>query len=630
MVTKRDIINYLNSSNAELVTTKQLAAYFSVTQRTIQSYIKEIKEEYQDCIEVNKRGIIVKKQLQMKEDPSIPLTFEERKSFILRNLLVNNHSMDLDELANTLCISEITLQNEIKKIRRSIEKYGLVLKTKNNRLFITGCIKDKKALIIQLIYGEAENALVSLSTLNDIFQDYDAERIRDILLDKLNEVHFFIDEYSLINLLLHILIAMDQSTCVQDLPQEDMRTDFLDLNHHFVSIIEEVCQTLETLYKVSFTSSNRYQFTLLLMTRAIRNKEIKGFQHTLLSIDNDILSLVAHIIKEIHQLYDIDLNTEEFFIAFSLHLHNMLIRLKKKISLHNPLLYSIKSTSPFIYDIAVYISNIISKAKKVIVYDDEIAYIALHIGARIEEINSTKDKLKALLLCPQYYSYDQQQFKKLASYFHDDLLITSILTNPSKLQPEEYDLLLSTIPLENRTHCVFISNFFNEKDKDAIHQMIKTVKHAKAKEKTMECLRKLIDQDLFSIQASYQSKEEAITCMAEKLVKNGYVTKEFIAKIFDREKISSTNFGKIAIPHPIDYYAKKTVIEIALLKQPIAWGETYVKLIFMFCIHQRDFSNFSDVFSFLAGTCSDEENIECLLTSTSYEDFMQNITKLYQ
>lgn len=630
MVTKRDIIKYLNNTNGELITSKQIASHFSVTQRTIQNYLKEIKEEFQDCLETGQKGIKVVKQMEIKEDHTIPLTFEERKSYILRKLLVSQQAIAIEQLAQDLCISEITLQNEIKKIRRTLETYGLSMKTKNDHIFIVGSIKDKKALMIKLIYGEAENSLVSLSTLNDIFQNYDAEKIRDILLQKLNAVHFFMDEYSLINLLLHILIAMDQSQSLQTIHHEDMSQEFIDLNHHFVSIIDGVCESLEALYHVKFTSSNRYQFTLLLMTRAIRNKEIKGIDRTKLSVSDEILSLVHYIIDEIYRIYDIDLNTNEFVIAFSLHIKNMLIRLKEQISLHNPLLFNIKSTSPFIYDIAVHISNIIHKMQHVEVYDDEIAYIALHIGARIEEINSTRDKLKAVLVCPQYYSYANQQFKKIETYFHDDMLLSSIVTNPVDFNTSKCDIILSTIPLSCTHNTVFISNFFNETDKERITTMIKHIKRSKAKDKTIDLLKKLIDKRLFTIDANFSDKEDAIRSMADRLIAKGFVGEEFIEKVLDRENISSTNFGMLAVPHPIDYYAKKTVIEIAILKRPVSWGTSSVKIIFMFCINQRDFSSFSDVFSFLAGTCSDDSNLECLVASKSYEAFMKNIIDLYQ
>lgn len=629
MVTKRDIIKFLNNSINEVFSTKQIASHFDVTQRTIQNYVKELKEEYKDCFELKQQGISIVKPMELSQDEGIPLTFSERKSYILRTLLMHECSINIDELAQTLCISEVTLQNEIKKIRRSLEKYQLLLKMKNNHLFITGSTKDKKALMIDLIYGEADHSLVSISTLNDIFQNYDAEKIRDVLLQKLNDVHFFMDEYSLVNLLLHILIAMDQSSSLQNIQQEDMSQGFIDLNRHFISIIEEVCQTLEACYDVKFSASNRYQFTLLLMTRAIRNQEIKEIDHKNLSVSDEILSLVHEIIQEVYHTYDIDLKTSEFVIAFSLHIKNMLIRLKEKISVHNPLLFNIKATSPFIYDIAVYICNIIAKAQHVEVYDDEIAYIALHIGARIEELNCTRDKLKAILVCPQYYSYYNQQFKKIESYFHDEFVISSIVTNPISLDASKCDLVLSTIPLENCPHYVWISNFFNETDKDNISTLIKKIKRSIAKEKTIEQLNHLIDQQLFGIQEQYASKEDALIHMGNKLVSKGYVTEEFIDKLFVRENISSTNFGMIAIPHPIDYYAKKTVIEVSILKSPIPWGNTSVKIIFMFCINKLDFSSFSDVFSFLAGTCSDDRNLESLVSSSTYQEFMNHMTSMY-
>jgi len=629
MLTKRDILNYLNNMNSQLLTTKQIATHFNVTPRTIQNYLKDIKEEYKDLIEISNKGIIVSDKLNLQQDIPVPLNYKERKSYILRKLLINNTSVDLSILADELCISEVTLQNEIKRIRRSIEPYVLTLKTKNNQLFITGSTKNKKRLMIQLIYNEADNSLVSLTTLNDIFQNYDASKIRKIIIQKLNEKHFFIDEYSLINLLLHILIAMDQSPSLHNIQYEEVNADFIELNRHFVSIIDDLCHSLEELYQVQFSSSNRYQFTLLLMTRAIRNKEINEIETAKLSVSKDIINLVQIIVDQIYKTFNINLNINEFIIAFAIHIKNMLIRLKENVSIHNPLLYSIKLTSPFIYDIAVYICNIISKQQNVEVYDDEVAYIALHIGARIEELNNTREKLKVTLVCPQYYSYYNNQLKKIESYFHDSILIESIVTNPSELTPKNNDLIISTIPITDISNSVIISNFFNDNDKERISERIKHIKKKYAKETITRTLKKLFHKDLFIVNATFDCKKDAINKMGKHLIDKGYVSKTFIDKMLERENISPTNFGMIAIPHPIDYYAKKTVIEVAILKQPILWGNTSIKIIFMFSISKLDFSSFSDVFSFLASTCSDDNNLDSLVKCTSYSEFMSTILNLY-
>jgi lichenan operon transcriptional antiterminator len=633
MLTKRDVISYLNSSNHEVLTSKSIAAHFGVTPRTVQNYIKDIKEEYTDYIEISYKGIVLIKQIEFDQDNSIPLSFKERRSYILRILLPANKSVDLDSLASSLCISEVTLQNEIKKIRRYIEKFHLILKTKNNQLFITGTEKDKKALMIHQIYEEAENYLVSLSTLNDMFPKYDADKIHGIIVQKLDERKLFIDEYSLINLLLHILISMNQAEVLQTISYEEMDVEtnvkFTDSTRHFITIIDELCDKLEEIYSVRFSKNNRYQFTLLLMTRAIRNKEIKEIEATKLSVDQDIIHLVNDIIRCVHMDYNIDLNINEFIIAFSLHIKNMLIRLKENVSVHNPLLFSIKSTSPAIYDIAVYVANIISKRQNVEMYDDEIAYIALHIGARIEELNSLREKLKVVVVCPHYYSSYSNQLKKIETYFYDDLMIDSILTNPKELDSIKYDFIVSTIPILDKNDCVIISTFFNEIDKENISNQIKRIKKSISRSKIANVLERLIDKELFETNCNYNSKEDAIKQMGNLLIQKGYVTNEFIEKLFEREKISPTNFGMIAIPHPIDYYSQRTILEISILEKPIEWGNSLVKIIFMFSISKFDFSDFSDIFSFLANICNDDKNIEYLISSRSYDDFIKNILTLY-
>ena len=71
--------------------------------------------------------------------------------------------------------------------------------------------------MIREIYEEAQKSMVSLDTLSDIFFRYPVKEIRRMILEKLHAEQLFMDEYSLINLLLHILIAMDQSSLAPDL-----------------------------------------------------------------------------------------------------------------------------------------------------------------------------------------------------------------------------------------------------------------------------------------------------------------------------------------------------------------------------------------------------------------------------
>lgn len=630
MLATGEVIGYLNRASLHgTLTVKGVASHFKVTERTIQTHIKNLQQQYPDCLSVNRGRIEVRKNIPLDRSHLIPATFQERKAYLLRSLLISGSAMDLDELAARLCISEVTLQNEIKAVRRSLHKCNLTLRTKNNRLFIEGDSRDKKALIIKLIYDEAQNSLVSLATLGELFPRYDVVQIRADILENLDRRQFYMDEYSLVNLLLHILIAMDQAETLPPQTETAPPPDFLTPNAHFAAMVEEMCAGLEARYHLRFTPGNKYQFTLLLMTRAVKNRELSpGDTSCLTEPDEEIRTLVKDIVRAVYETFSIDLNNLEFLLAFSLHIKNMLIRLRQHVAVHNPLLYNIKSNSPMIYDVAVYICNIIAKREGVQVYDDEIAYIALHIGARIEEINGKRGKLQAALVCPQYYSYPHRQFEKIEMCFIDDLILEAICTNPGELRPEEFDLILTTVPLPDCPHQVLISNFFNDRDRSRLAQAIEETKSRRAREKTLAALRRLIRRELFLTGARFATRREALTALSDRLVAAGYVGPDLLDQLLERENISPTNFGSIAIPHPIDACARQSVIAVALLDKPLPWGSSQVQMIFLFSVSKSDMKDFSDLFACLAKVCSVPDNILLLARARSYEEFLKILQDL--
>lgn len=624
MLSPKDMVRYLNQ-HGSVQNIDDIAAFFSVTPRTIRNHLHILQDEYPGCLDVGRGQVKVLKTLQDEATApaQIPASQTERARYILRELLSHPEPMGLDALAGQLFISEITLQNEVKQIRRDIAEYHLSLRTKNNTLFISGSEKDKKQLMIRLIYNEAQHTLVSMESLRAIFPRYNIEKIRSDILTCLNDQHFFIDEYSLINLLLHMLITMDQLGTVPNAPHYEVPADLIELNRHFVSIIDTICAELEQEYGITFTRSNKYQFTLLLMTRAVRSQDVSLPNRAALSIHPETMKLVDTIVQAVKQTYDIDLTDIDFFIPFSLHIDNMLVRLRQNVAIHNPLLHNIKTMSPIIYDIAVYISNLINHQEHVQLYEDEIAYIALHIGARIQDIYNRRGKLSAVLLCPQYYSYDHRQFDRLQSYFSDDLTIETVVTAPYELEGLKCDLILSTLPLTAEPPVVLISNFISGQDRQAISEAIHRLKAGREKQRLIHLLQTLIDAELFTPGADYVDRESSIRTIGGQMCAHGIVPPEFVESALERERISPTNFGMIAIPHPSDCSAARSAIAVSLLRRPLHWGTSSVRIVFMISVSKNDLSDFSDIFSYLPRVCSDYKNLEQLASASCYEEFIQ-------
>ncbi len=98
-----------------------------------------------------------------------------------------------------------------------------------------------------------------------------------------------------------MLITMDQLGTAPNAPRYEVSTDLIELNRHFVSIIDSICTELEREYGIVFTRSNKYQFTLLLMTRAVRNQDVSLPSRATLSIHPSTMRLVDSIVQAVKQ-----------------------------------------------------------------------------------------------------------------------------------------------------------------------------------------------------------------------------------------------------------------------------------------------------------------------------------------
>lgn len=109
-----------------------------------------------------------------------------------------------------------------------------------------------------------------------------------------------------------------------------------------------------------------------------------------------------------------------------------------------------------------------------------------------------------------------------------------------------------------------------------------------------------------------------------------YVASDFLERTKQREQISPTNYGKIAIPHPSDYFSVKTVIEVTILKRSILWNTSQVNIIFTIALARDDYPEFQNIFSFLTSICIDPNSMSLLSSAGTYEEFMNVLMTLYE
>ncbi|UPV79606.1 PTS sugar transporter subunit IIA [Bacillus rugosus] len=134
----------------------------------------------------------------------------------------------------------------------------------------------------------------------------------------------------------------------------------------------------------------------------------------------------------------------------------------------------------------------------------------------------------------------------------------------------------------------------------------------------------VLAKENIKLNQTVSSKEEAIKMAGQTLIDNGYVTEDYIGKMFEREETSSTFMGNfIAIPHGTEE-AKNEVLHsgISIIQIPngVKYGEgNTVKVVFGIAGKNNEHL---DILSNIAIICSEEENIERLISAKSEEDLI--------
>lgn len=115
-----------------------------------------------------------------------------------------------------------------------------------------------------------------------------------------------------------------------------------------------------------------------------------------------------------------------------------------------------------------------------------------------------------------------------------------------------------------------------------------------------------------------ENEEEILQIMAELLKAEGCIdeTEAFLSSVKEREKLYSTLYGKIWMPHPLHSFAKKNGIACGLVK-----NHEKIRLVFMLCLRKEDTSIYNHFFDKIVTILEDEKAFDALCNVDDFEQF---------
>ncbi|WP_284036982.1 BglG family transcription antiterminator [Neobacillus sp. 114] len=640
MVSKRqkDIVLSLMKEK-EPVTAEWMAKELGVSDRTIRTEIKELQSQCSSLgimIEsVRGKGYLLhitgyevfEKEFNANANDGIDESQshfseqENRVSYLLKRFLLEKEPIKLESLEEELFVSKPKLQNDLKAVREILERYHLKLVSRPHY----GTQVEGDEYMKRLCFSNyilSRNSSINIDSHSfQILDEKLFEKIKEIIIKKVNQYKIEISDIALENLATHISIGckrIEEGFVIENLEHD------LEGKYPFEKIVaNEIVKEVEEFTGLNFPKTEiNYIIVHLLGTKLIHKNTLNEFSK-FDELDTIIHCMTERLKTELNWDFHDD---SEFIQALTLHIRPAMNRLRYNMNIRNPLLDEIKRKYPSAFEGAAIASRCIDEYLGIEVGEHEIAYIALHIGVALERMKTRQKKAKrVIIVCASGVGSARLLFYRLQNEFKDEI---EIVATTNYYQLKEYDLssldfIISTIPIkvDIGVPVQVVNTFLGEGDIANIRKGLSSVKEGEE--------RSFIDESRVFIHKDFEDKESVIRFMCEELYKQNLVSKDYVNLVLEREALAPTSFGNlVAIPHPLTPETEETFWTVCTLKKPIEWTDKQmVQFICLLNIRKEPEGDLEKMYQRLIALIENSTKVQKILKSKSAEEIIKILNK---
>ena len=311
------------------------------------------------------------------------------------------------------------------------------------------------------------------------------------------------------------------------------------------------------------------------------------------------------------------------------HISFALERVEKGTFLPNLMLSETRMLYPKEYAVGQRALELVRQFCGVQLPEDEAGYIALHLGAASERINSVR-KYRTIMIIPHNQTFSDMCVKKISEMFRErvDVVGTFRYFEEETVSSLDPDLILTTFPLEHKLDVptVPINLFVDSETESNILQAVNKLDKKQFQLEFTSHIGSLIRKEHFHENVTLGTPEEIIRLLCHGLEKEGIVEPGFKDIVLKREQMSPTSFvNAFAIPHAFGAFASHSTIAVAQLKSPVRWGNFDVGLVMLFAINEGDERMIKIFFDWVSNVVNRPEELAKIVSSCTYEEFIDRI-----
>lgn len=612
----------------EALTGAELASGLQVTSRTIRSDVKMLADKLQEngAYIALKRGkgyeliiddykyfrSFLQRAVAGNEDDTIPADPSERMEYMLRRLLLSEDYIKIEHFVNELYISETSIKNGLKEVKKILRRFSLDLeKRPNYGLKIVGSEAKMRICMAEFVFHSEDLPY-------QVLPAHELEKIEEIVLKRTKEASILLSDIGKSNLITHIAIACKRILHDNYVSMPEKELDAI-MEEKEYTVAKAIVKDLQTSLGTAFPEEEIAYITVHLLGTKIISYQPAAEVNILDMIEKNILELSKKLLNEAEQVMQLGISSdEELIYGLCLHLKPAINRYKFGLSIRNPMLKEIIKNYPVAFDAAILMGEKLKQETGMAINQEEIGYIALHIGAAMERKKAKGKAKRCLIVCATGVASAQLLYHKLQATFGNKLQIvgTTNVFDMHKYDLGSLDFIISTIPIQRKitVPIIDVNTILRDEDIARLENLVI---------ENIGSVLKYIRPELTYFQQDLKSKEEVISFLCTSMERLEDIPDNFQELVEEREQIAPTGFGTmVAIPHPIRPVTKKTIWAVCTLKKPVQWGDSRVQFICLLSVQKEYKKDLQKMYQLLVKISGNAALVEKLIKVRSYEEFV--------
>ncbi|MFB7893097.1 BglG family transcription antiterminator [Microbacterium sp. NPDC056044] len=636
---RQDRVLSLLLRDGDWVTASALADALGVTPRSIRSYVTAANARVAPGAAVEsgpqgyRAGTDAAAALRAGGDAGTP---RDRLHTLVRALLDAPDGIDVFETAEALHVSPATLDADLARVRGLLGGTELTLERSASRARLRGTEGAQRRLLSRLAHDEMDAGSFDLAALRRTLGEGSVGAqafgpFKTELVARLGDLGWFVNEFGIADVVMHIAIAADRTS--RDRPLDAGAGAAAGRERPTQSQVAGIIAELsERHLGVQLGSADLQHLATLVLTRVVApdGHEDAASGTAPSALDPEVEAVVREVVTAAADEFLVDIAHDDFVARLALHVQNLLHRAREQAWSRNPLTRSLKSTYPMIFEVAVFIASRLQQRLGIPLPDDEIAYIAMHVGGRLERSRRADQLLTATIVCPGYYDLHELLRSSVDRSLGQAIEVVGVET---RVDPDwssiDTDLVLTTIdPPTAAERIVRIQPFLTDADVERVQAAAGRIRRSRRLARLRAELERYFEPSAFVRGLDETAGEEGvIRGLGALLEARGVIDAEYVARTIDRERLSSTAFtDALAVPHSLEMTAARTAIAIGIADPSIPWGDGRVQVVALVAFSETEREAFQTVFEQFVEVFSERDSVQRIVRrGTDFNAFLDEL-----